>query len=578
MTMPDIKAKGIDVSYWNGASLNWAAIKAGGIDFAICRAGYGKNNIDSTFKKNVANAAAAGVALGAYWFSYATTVAEAEKEADYLCDAVASTGVRFTYPLCFDYEYDSYDKAVAAGKTPTNALITQMAAAFLARVKKRGYYPANYTNIDYLNKGFSSLTDKYDTWLAQWGTSTPSKDCTLWQYSSTGTISDVSGRFDMNYAYVDYPALIKKCGLNGFDNLSSAKENKTASSAASSTSASSSKKTYSAEEIAAAWRQYFVSVAEGYIGYNEYDGSHKKIIDIYNAKTPLPVSYKVSYTDAWCATYVSAMAIVSGLADTIIPRECGCGRFIDLCKNMGIWHENENYVPSPGDLVLYDWEDGSNYASYDNTGGADHIGIVQKVIGTTIYVIEGNYSDSVKIRQIAVNGRYLRGFATPKFGSMTTMPKGYNGSASTASSSSSSTQTSTVTSMKSQIATFQGWLNSNFSAGLEVDGVYGPLTKKAAVKAFQKTMNTVYGTTLAVDGIFGTKSAETLTTNYLKYGATGSLVRVLQGMLYCKSADPKGFDGIFGNGTKAAVETYQKDNGLTVDGIAGKATFTALFS
>ena len=74
--MADIKGRGIDVSYWNGPNLDWGKIKAGGIDFAICRAGYGKNNIDSTFKNNVARAAAAGVALGAYWFSYATTVEE----------------------------------------------------------------------------------------------------------------------------------------------------------------------------------------------------------------------------------------------------------------------------------------------------------------------------------------------------------------------------------------------------------------------------------------------------------------------------------------------------------------------
>ena len=577
MRMPDIKAKGIDVSYWNGQSLNWAQIKASGIDFAICRAGYGKNNIDSTFKNNVAKASAAGVALGAYWFSYATTVAEAEKEADYLCDAVAATGVKFTYPLCFDYEYDSYDKAAAAGKAPSNELITQMAEAFLARVKKRGYYPANYTNIDYLGKGFSKLTDRYDTWLAQWGTNTPSKDCTLWQYSSTGTISGVSGRFDMNYAYVDYPALIKKCGLNGFDNLNSKEKD----AAASSSSQGTQKKTYTTEEIAAAWRQYFVKVAEGYIGYNEYDGSHKKIIDIYNAKTPLPVNYRVSYTDAWCATYVSAMAIVSGLADTIIPRECGCGRFIDLCKNMGIWHENENYVPSPGDLVLYDWQDGSNYASYDNTGGADHIGIVQKVVGNTIYVIEGNYSDSVKVRQISVNGRYLRGFAVPKFGSMKTLPTGYSSSdveSAVNSGSASHTSSNTTSDAKSMIASFQTWLNTNFNAGLIVDGVYGPMTRKAAVKAFQKTMNDIYGAGLVVDGIFGAKSAASLTSNYIKYGSTGSLVRILQGMLYCKSMDPKGFDGIYGNGTKSAVESYQEVNNLTVDGIAGKATFTALFS
>ena len=575
--MSEIKAKGIDVSTWNG-SLDWSKIKASGIDFAICRAGYGKNHIDNTFVVNAKNAVAAGVAVGAYWFSYATTVAEAKAEADYLCDAVESTDVEFSYPLCYDYEYDSYNNAVKNGKAPTNALIVQMAEAFLARVEERGYMPSNYTNIDYLNKGFSSLVGKYELWLAQW-TSSKSKECGLWQYSSEGKISGVSGNFDMNYAYKDYPAEIKKAGLNGFSSTKTDSESAVDS------------KGYSVTDIEAAWRAYFVNVAEGYLGYKESDGSHKKIIDIYNAKTPLPVSYKVSYTDAWCATYVSAMAIVAGLADTIIPRECGCGRYIDLCKNMGIWHENENYIPTAGDIVLYDWDDGSNYASTDNTGGADHIGIVQKVVGNTIYVIEGNYSDSVKVRQIAVNGRYLRGFAIPNYVSLKSMPDKI---ISTPSSPAQNQSTPTLRSGSSgaYVRVLQTRLiELGYSCGTAgADGDFGAATL-AAVKSFQQKNN------LSVDGVVGEKTWAALNSDSaikntsanattkvvsgyptLRYGSSGAYVKTLQTTLNSLGYNCGSVDGKFGVKTLAAVKSFQRAKGLVEDGIAGSKTWAALCS
>ena len=76
-------------------------------------------------------------------------------------------------------------------------------------------------------------------------------------------------------------------------------------------------------------RKKFIQVAESYLGYNEEDGSHKVIVDIYNSQRPLPVGYKVTYTDEWCATYVTAMGMQAGLADIILP-ECGCQRMIKL--------------------------------------------------------------------------------------------------------------------------------------------------------------------------------------------------------------------------------------------------------
>jgi len=160
-------------------------------------------------------------------------------------------------------------------------------------------------------------------------------------------------------------------------------------------------------------RQKYVEVMQGWLGRKVSDGSHKAIIDIYNANKPLPRGYKVKYTDAWCATTTSAAAIASQLTD-IIPLECSCAKLIELAKQMGIWQEKDDYVPSPADLVLYDWDDNGKG---DNAGHPEHIGAVEKVVGSTITVIEGNKSNAVGRRNLQVNGRYIRGYITPNFAS-----------------------------------------------------------------------------------------------------------------------------------------------------------------
>lgn len=159
------------------------------------------------------------------------------------------------------------------------------------------------------------------------------------------------------------------------------------------------------------WRKKLVATATAYLGCKESDGSHRKIIDIYNAQSPLPVSYKVTYTDAWCSTFVSAMSLLCGL-DDILPTECGCGRHIDRFKDLDSWVEDDAYVPTLGDVVFYNWNDSG---IGECTTGADHVGIVTACNGKTITVIEGNIGHAVGYRTIAVNGRYIRGFGVPKY-------------------------------------------------------------------------------------------------------------------------------------------------------------------
>lgn len=156
-----------------------------------------------------------------------------------------------------------------------------------------------------------------------------------------------------------------------------------------------------------------VEQARAWIGLKESNGTFKTIIDLYNSHKPLARGYIVKYIDEWCATFISALAIKCGMTD-IIPTECGCEEMIKLFKAKGCWIENENRVPKMGEIIFYDWQDSG---SGDNKGHSDHVGIVEKVSGSTITVIEGNYNCAVKRRTLAVNGKYIRGYGVPKYDS-----------------------------------------------------------------------------------------------------------------------------------------------------------------
>ena len=165
----------------------------------------------------------------------------------------------------------------------------------------------------------------------------------------------------------------------------------------------------SAEEKEA--RDLFVAAAIQWLGRNSADGSHKEIIDIYNAHEPLAVNYAVQYTDKWCATFVSAVSIQCKYTD-IIPTECGCQRQIDLFIALDRWEEADDYVPLPGDIIFYDWDQTS---PGEATGWADHVGIVVGTKWPFLKVIEGNYQDAVGYHYLLLNDIQIRGFARPDY-------------------------------------------------------------------------------------------------------------------------------------------------------------------
>lgn len=246
------------------------------------------------------------------------------------------------------------------------------------------------------------------------------------------------------------------------------------------------------------YRSKVVEQIKAWIGYNESDGSHKKIIDIYNSHKPLARGYAVKYTDEWCATTVSAVAIKLGYTK-IIPTECSCTKMIELLKKIGAWQENDAYKPEPGDILFYDWDD---IGKGDNKNGPDHVGIVEKVSGNTITVIEGNYSQSVKRRQIPVNGKYIRGYGVPK----------YDAEPAKVETKPATKPTNTYT-LKQFIKDVQK------ACGAAVDGIAGPETlsktvtlsakknnRHAAVKAVQKRLAALgYPEVGTADGVAGPK-------------------------------------------------------------------------
>lgn len=189
-------------------------------------------------------------------------------------------------------------------------------------------------------------------------------------------------------------------------------------------------------------RQKYVNIIYQWYkqGIKEADGSHMTIVNLYNSHKPLAQGYTLKRTDSWCAATVSAAAIKAenetGLKYTsVIPLECSCPRQVALFQKLGTWQENDAYVPTIGDIIYYDWQDNG---IGDNHGTPDHVGVVYSVSARYITVIEGNKSDAVGLRRIAINGKYIRGFGTPNFSKL----------AGNASNTTSSTTTNATTNSK----------------------------------------------------------------------------------------------------------------------------------
>lgn len=211
--MATIKLKGMDISEFQGA-IHFDNAKKAGMEFAIARAGYGSalkypEQYDAKFRDYYTNAKRAGMPIGAYWYTYAKDTAAAKVEADSFLAALK--GKTFEMPVFIDVEDASL---------PTNkATLTEIVRTFCQRVEDAGYYIGIYASLSWLENrlDMSKLKD-FDVWVAQWNSTCDyAGNYGMWQYTSSGSVPGVpSERVDLDYAYIDYPSVIKGAGLNGF--------------------------------------------------------------------------------------------------------------------------------------------------------------------------------------------------------------------------------------------------------------------------------------------------------------------------------------------------------------------------
>ncbi len=214
------KIFGIDISsYQKGINLSLA--KSEGVAFAIIRAGYtGYGNgvskaKDNCFESHYANAKANGLGVGAYWYSCATSYDKGKAEAEFMYNNCLK-GKNFEYPIYIDVE-DSHYQANAGKEAVTNAI-----KGFCEYLEGKGYYVGIYANSYWFNSKINTNDlSKYDKWVANWGTNRPNNPSGgLWQFGGeTNKIrsNKIAGQtVDQNYAYYDYPSIMKSKGLNGF--------------------------------------------------------------------------------------------------------------------------------------------------------------------------------------------------------------------------------------------------------------------------------------------------------------------------------------------------------------------------
>ncbi len=222
-------AKGIDISYFNYKqdssgnylSLDWGAIKAAGISYVIIRIGDASIGLDPTFEKSYTEAKAAGLEVGAYFYTRAQSVDEITLEANLVLSALKDK--QFEYPIYLDLEDDSLK-----GIDP--AMLNEMCVTFFTTLQRSGYYTGLYVNNEWLYNVIDTktATSRFELWYARypsplegetptWSAVETSKPFGMWQYTDSGIIEGIDHtEFDFNYAYKDYPTLIKEYGFNGF--------------------------------------------------------------------------------------------------------------------------------------------------------------------------------------------------------------------------------------------------------------------------------------------------------------------------------------------------------------------------
>jgi len=235
----EIVAKGIDVSYFNYQKdendnyipLDWEAIKTSGVQYVIIRAGYsaqsdGSFHVDETFELSYLGAKAVGLDVGVYFYTCARNVNDIEIEANLLLNLLK--GKTFEYPIYLDLEDESYlneEKTQLLGIDA--ATLNEMCVKFFTVLQRSGYYTGLYVNHNWLNNFIDTeeALSRFEIWYARypdaiedqapvWNTEENGAHLGMWQYTDSGYIGE--NKFDFNYAFKNYPEIIKQGGFSGY--------------------------------------------------------------------------------------------------------------------------------------------------------------------------------------------------------------------------------------------------------------------------------------------------------------------------------------------------------------------------
>ena len=233
----------IDISKNQGV-IDWDKLKTahanGQLDGVMirCSAGHDKTKAhpdpgtDTQFLRNIRECNRVGIPCGVYVMSYPLNDEDARLEAEYCLKLIKP--YRIELPVAWDFEYDSVDRAAEKGVIVTKAMATRWAYIFLETIEKAGYWASLYCNMDYLSRYFAEgIHNRFDIWLASWlqNETLPESKMPaynrklrygegLWQYGKMNKpYPGINGDVDVNYAYKDYPTLIKQLGLNHLDRM-----------------------------------------------------------------------------------------------------------------------------------------------------------------------------------------------------------------------------------------------------------------------------------------------------------------------------------------------------------------------
>ena len=197
--IPGAIAKGIDVSKWQG-DIDWEAVAASDVDFAIIRCGYGSNDTsqdDAYWEANASACESLGIPYGVYLYSYALSTEEAQSEAEHVLRLLE--GHSPTLPIYYDLEEDDL------ASSEYSSLLASMATTFCSTIEAAGYTPGIYTNLTWRNNYLTDpCFDNWDLWIAQWNsTCTYTGSYHIWQCTSSGTVDGIDGNVDLDFM-IDY--------------------------------------------------------------------------------------------------------------------------------------------------------------------------------------------------------------------------------------------------------------------------------------------------------------------------------------------------------------------------------------